>query len=92
MSILVLHETLLVPVLTYGSETMLLKEKERSKIRAVQMDNLRGLLGITRIDRVTNAWIRELCRVIKRVGERIVVLRWFGHMERIKKDRIAKRI
>ena len=32
----VLHETLLAPVLTYGSETMLWKEKERSTmIRAV---------------------------------------------------------
>ena len=31
----VLHETLLVPVLLYGSETMLWKEKMRSNIRAV---------------------------------------------------------
>ena len=31
----VLHETLLVPVLTYCSETMLWKENERSRIRAV---------------------------------------------------------
>ena len=37
----VLHEKLLVPVLIYGSETMLWKEKERSRSRAVQMDNLR---------------------------------------------------
>ena len=29
----------------YGSEEMLWKE-ERSRIRAVEMDNLRGLLGI----------------------------------------------
>ena len=39
---------LLVPVLTNGIETMLWKE--RSKIRAIQMDNLRGLLGIVRMD------------------------------------------
>ena len=39
----VLHETLLVPVLMFGNETMLWKEI--SRIRAVQMDNLRGLLG-----------------------------------------------
>ena len=38
LSVLVLHETLLVPILTYDCETMLWKEKERSKIRAVQMD------------------------------------------------------
>ena len=29
------------------------------------MDNLRGLLGIRRMDRVQNAWIRELCGVMK---------------------------
>ena len=37
-----LHETFLVPVLMYGSETMLWKERERSRIRGVQMDNLKG--------------------------------------------------
>ena len=50
-----LHETLLVAVLMYGRETMLWKEKERSRISVVQMDNLRGLLGNRRIDRVQNA-------------------------------------
>ena len=60
-----MHETLLVPVLMYGSEGMLWKEKERSRIRAVQMDHLRGLLYISRMYRVPNAGIRELCRVKK---------------------------
>ena len=45
----ILHEILFVPVLKFGSETMLWKE-ERFRIRAVQMDNLRGLLGIKRMD------------------------------------------
>ena len=36
----VLHEILLVPVLVYGNEIMLWKEK-RSSIRIVQMDKLR---------------------------------------------------
>ena len=44
---------------------MLWKEKERSRIKAVQMDNLRGLLGIRRMGRLLNAQIRELCRVTK---------------------------
>ena len=55
----------------YGSETMLWKEKERSRIRAVQMDNLRGLLGIRRMDRIPNVRIREMCGVKKWVDERI---------------------
>ena len=46
LSVLALHETLLVPVLMYDSETTLWKEKERSRIRAIQMDNLKRLLGI----------------------------------------------
>ena len=53
------------------AETMLWKEKERSRIRVVQMDNLRGLLGINRMDRVPNARIRELCGMKKGLDERI---------------------
>ena len=53
-----LHESFLVPVLTCDGETMMWREKERSRIRAVQMDNLRGLLGIRRMDKVPNARIR----------------------------------
>ena len=40
----VLHETLLVPLLMYGTEKMLWKE-ERSRVRAVQMGNLRIIRG-----------------------------------------------
>ena len=34
------------------------------------MDNHRGLLDIRRMDRVLNAWIRELCRVKKGQDEK----------------------
>ena len=33
------------------------------------MDNLRGLLGIRRMDKVPNAWIRELCGMKKGLDE-----------------------
>ena len=58
------------------------------------MDNLRRLLGIRRMDRVQNALIKELCGVKKDLDERIDegVIMWFGHMERMEKDRIAKRV
>ena len=49
----------------YGSETILWKEKKRSRIKAVQMDNLRGLLGIRTMDRVPNERIREFWKVTK---------------------------
>ena len=60
---------LLMPVLLYGSETMICREKDRSRIRVVQMDYLRGLLGIRRIDRVLNLWFRKLWWVAKGTGE-----------------------
>ena len=59
---------MLVPVLLYGRETMIWKEEERSRIRAVQMDKIRSLLGIRRMDRVPNARIRELCGMAKGVN------------------------
>ena len=46
---------------------MIKRDKERCKIRAVQMDNFRGLLGSWRRDKVLNAldkavvWSDERC-------------------------------
>ena len=46
------------------------------------------------MDEVPNARIRKLGGVTKVVDEKIdeVVLRWFGYVERMEKDRIAKRV
>ena len=59
-----------MPVLTYDNDAMIWREK-RSRILAVQLDNLTGLLGIRRMDKVPNARIRELCEVTKGVDEKI---------------------
>ena len=90
----VLNETLLVPVLMYGTETVLWMGKEISRVRAVQVDSLRGLLRIRRMDRVQNARIKELCGVRKGLAERIDkgTLRWFGQEGRMEMDRNAKRV
>ena len=59
---------------------LLWKDKERSRIRVVQRDNLRRLLGIRRMDRALNAQIKELCGLKKWPDERIDegVLQWRG--------------
>ena len=69
-------------------------KKEISRIKAVQMDNLRGLVGIRKMDKVPNVRLRELYEVTKGVNERIDegALRWFGHVERIENDRIGRRM
>ena len=63
-------------------------------MRVVQMDNLRGLLGIRKMNKVPNARMRQLCGVTKGVDERIDegFLRWFSLVERMENDRIAKRV
>ena len=37
-------------------------------------DNLKGLLGLKRMDRVPNAWIKESCEMTNGVDERIDVV------------------
>ena len=51
----------------------------------MQIDSLRGLLGIRRKYEVPNERIRELCVVTKGVDVRTdeSVLRWLGYKERI---------
>ena len=70
------------------------KRDKRKRVKAVQMDNFRGLIGIRRMDKIPNARIKELCGVKKRLDERIDegVLWWFSHVERMESDRIAKSV
>ena len=50
---MVLHEGLILPILMYATETMVCKE-DKSRIKAVQMVNLRSPLEIERIDIMLN--------------------------------------
>ena len=61
----------------YVSMIMLWKEKEKSRIRTVQMDSFRGFRGM---DKAPNARTRELFGVKKGLGERIdeSILRWYS--------------
>ena len=61
-------------------------------IRAVQMDNFRGLLGIRRMDSLEctdNGVLQNDEKVDERINEGI--LRWLCHVEEKESDRIAKR-
>ena len=46
------------------------------------------------MDKFPNTRIRELCGLTKEVDEKTDegILRWFGHVERIENDNIAKRV
>ena len=66
---------------------------ERKRMKAVEMNCLRDICGLRRIDRVLNVEIRR-CGKNARVSQRIDqgVLRWFGHVERMADERMAKRV
>ena len=49
-----MHENLLVPVLMCRNDTVVWRDKEISRIQAVQVDNFRDLLGIKRTYRMPN--------------------------------------
>ena len=60
----VLHEGLFMPVLLNSREIMIWREKYRSRIiRAVQMDNLRGLLGE---DWKKEEWRKKQTKILKK--------------------------
>ena len=46
------------------------------------------------MDKLPNARVKQLCGVKKGLDERIDegVLRWYGHMEIMERDKIAKRV
>ena len=89
-----IHEVVLVPTLLYGSETVYLKERDISRIRAVEMDCLRSIVGVRRMDRVRNADVRKVCGVSKGVEKKREggLLAWYGHVERMNPNRVVKRI
>ena len=62
-----------MPDLLHGCETMIWREKERSRLKAVQMDSLRGPLSIRRIERGMNAWITEMSGVMKGVDKSVLL-------------------
>lgn len=45
------------------------QEKETSRIRAAHVNNLKGMLGLIKDDKVWNERIKDLCHVKKGVNE-----------------------
>ena len=90
-----LRDSIVLPTLTYGSETWTWNEAQQSKIRAVEMDFLRSACGLTRLERESNERIYSRYGMSERgVGMKCGVvewvkrntLRWFGHVERMQGD------
>ena len=92
---LLIHMTILRPILVYGRESWILTKKLKSNITAVDMKVMRLVkgVGLTRRDRVRNSDIYEEFK-IKPIIETIQTdqLRWFGHVMRRDEKTTAKKV
>ena len=89
-----LYESIIVPTVLYGGEAWGLKKAERERLDVMEMKCLRSICGVTRLDRIENVELRRRVGVSRPMGVRAVekLLSWFGHMERMKGERLTKRV
>ena len=82
-----------LPVLTYGAETLTLTKASENKLKVAQRAMESSMLGISLRDKMTNQWILQQTKIVD-VMERIASLKWnwAGHIARMTDDRWTKTI
>ncbi|KAK3543806.1 hypothetical protein QTP70_028101 [Hemibagrus guttatus] len=83
------YRTVVRPAMLYGLETVSLRKRQESELEVAELKMLRFSLGVTRLDRIRNEYIRGTAHV-GRLGDKVreARLRWFGHVQR--RDRNKK--
>lgn len=80
---MIISETVLRPILTYGYESWILTTKSRSKIQPAERRALRIIKGVTRRDTLGTVNIRNELGVMSVLDfAEQAQLRWFGHVMR----------
>ena len=89
-----LYEGVIVPTALYGGEAFGIRSAERRKVNVLEMNCLRSLVGVSRMDRVRNEEVRMRAGIEKELASRADqrVLRWFWHMERMDEYRMARKL
>ena len=87
-----IYNSVIVPIVQYGTESLPLLDKHRSKFTAVEMKYLRRTAGKTGRDRIRNDRIREDLNQKKTLADIIEErqLKWFGHVYRMPGERKPK--
>ncbi|KAK3530597.1 hypothetical protein QTP86_028829, partial [Hemibagrus guttatus] len=77
------YRTVVRAAMLYGLETVSLRKKQESELEVAELKMLRFSLGVTRLDRIRNEYIRGTAHV-GRLGDKVreARLRWFGHVQR----------
>lgn len=88
-----IYNAIVRSIMTYGAEIWVLNKRNRSKIRAAEMDFWRRSCRVSRLDRLTNEEIKQRMGVEKDTLDYIEekCLTWYGHVRRADPSRwIAK--
>jgi Reverse transcriptase (RNA-dependent DNA polymerase) len=88
-----IYQTIVEPIMTYGSECWQMNNKDRTKLQAVEMDYLRRSCRISRMEHIRNDTIRQKIGMKDTVIERIETrqLVWYGHVMRMGEQRWPKK-
>ncbi|KAK3546267.1 hypothetical protein QTP70_025606, partial [Hemibagrus guttatus] len=86
------YRTVVRPAMLYGLETVSLRKRQESELEVAELKMLRFSLGVTRLDRIRNEYIRGTAHV-GRLGDKVreARLRWFGHVQRRDTERRRRR-
>jgi hypothetical protein len=79
--------------LKFGSEAWVLKKREKERLEVTQFKFLRQLLGITKLDKEKNQYIREKTgaqNTGKEIGAKQYHEKWLKHVQRMDTNRIPK--
>ena len=81
------------PAMLYGLETVALTKRQEAEMEVAELKMLRFSLGVTRMDKIRNEYIRGTAQVGK-FGEktREARLRWYGHLRRKYDGYIGRRM
>ncbi|KAK3518697.1 hypothetical protein QTP70_008580 [Hemibagrus guttatus] len=77
------YRTVVRPAMLYCLETVSLRKRQESELEVAELKMLRFSLGVTRLDKIRNEYIRGTAHV-GRLGDKVreARLRWFGHVQR----------
>ncbi|KAK3556562.1 hypothetical protein QTP70_009536 [Hemibagrus guttatus] len=87
------YRTVVRPAMLYGLETVSLRKRQESELEVAELKMLRFSLGVTRLDRIRNQYIRGTAHV-GCLGDKFreARLRWFGHVQRRESEYIGRRM
>ena len=88
-----IHRTVVRPAMMYGLETVALTKRQEAELEVAEMKMLRFELGVTRMDKIRNSFIRGSLHVASiRHKVREARLRWYGHVKRRDMDYVGQRV